>query len=149
MTRPRFALTLPSELRMLSVARSFVEAACLACELERSLVHALVLATGEAVTNIVRHAHRDLVSAELQVLVEVHADGIRLTFLDQGFPFDFDAVPALPPGELRIGGRGVFLLRTLMDEITCRPREDRPGNDRPGNRLCLFKRWPNPSRSVG
>ena len=144
MHRPRFALTLPSDLRMLSVARSFVEAACNACEMERSLVHAVVLATGEAVTNIVRHAHRDVPFAELQILVELHADGIRLTFLDQGSPFDFDAVPVLPPGELRIGGRGVFLLRTLMDEIVCRPREDQPGN-----RLCLFKRWPNPSRSVG
>jgi serine/threonine-protein kinase RsbW len=144
MNRPRFALTLPSDLRMLSVARSFVEAACHACELERSLLHTVVLATGEAVTNIVRHAHRELASAEMQILLEIQADGIRLTFLDQGLPFDIDAVPTLPPGELRIGGRGVFLLRTLMDEIVCRPREDRPGN-----RLCLFKRWPNPSRSVG
>ena len=144
MNRPRFALSLPSDLRMLSVARTFVEAACQACELERGLVHAMVLATGEAITNIVRHAHRDRVDAEMQIVLEFRPEGIRLTFFDQGFPFDIDSVPVLPPGELRIGGRGVFLLRTLMDEIACQRREDRPGN-----RLCLLKRWPSPVRCVG
>lgn len=134
MNRPSFALTLPSDLRMLSVARSFVEAVCQACNLERHLVHALVLATGEAVTNIVRHAHRDIPQAEMQIQFEVRGDGVLLSFFDQGQPFDIATVPQLPPGELRIGGRGVFLLRTLMDRVECQPR-----GDQPGNALRLFK----------
>jgi len=130
---------------MLSVARTFVEAVCHACNLERTLVHALVLSTGEAVSNIVRHAHRDLPEAELQIQLEVRSDGVVITFRDQGDPFDISTVPALPPGELRIGGRGVFLLRTLMDEIECKPRTD----GRRGNILRLVKRRPPPVRSVG
>ena len=144
MNRPIFALTLPSDLRMLSVARTFVEAVCQACNLERAYLHALVLATGEAVTNIVRHAHRGLAQAEMQIHVEVRADGVVLDFLDQGQPFDIAAVPQLPPGELRIGGRGVFLLRTLMDEINCQPRADQPGNQ-----LRLFKRMSMTVKSAG
>lgn len=144
MNRPTFALTLPSDLRMLSVARAFVEAVCQACELERAMVHALVLATGEAVTNIVRHAHRELSAAEMHILLEVRPEGVILTFRDQGQPFDINAVPQLPPGELRIGGRGVFLLRTLMDEVSCTPRGDGPGNS-----LRLFKRAVAPKKSVG
>ena len=137
MDRPMFALTLPSDPRMLSVARTFVEAVCLAYNLERAMLHALVLATGEAVTNIVRHAHRDLPVAQMHIHLEVRADGVALSFLDQGQPFDIATVPELPPGELRIGGRGVFLLRTLMDEIACQPR-----GDQPGNALRMFKRTP-------
>jgi len=144
MSRPTFTLSLPSDLRMLSVARTFVEAVCQAFQLERSLLHALVLATGEAVTNIVRHAHRDRPDAELQIQLEVRADGVQLSFFDQGEPFDIRAVPELPPGELRIGGRGVFLLRTVMDEIECQPRTDGSGNT-----LRMFKRRPPPARSVG
>lgn len=144
MSRPSFALTLPSDLRMLSVARSFVEAVCQACDLERSLVHALVLATGEAVTNIVRHAHRDLPQAEMQIHLELRADGVVLFFLDQGEPFDIASVPDLPPGELRIGGRGVFLLRTLMDEVECQPR----AGAQPGNALRLFKRLKTQAKSA-
>lgn len=131
---PTFTLTLPSDPRVLSVARSFVEAVCQACELERALRHALVLATGEAVTNIVRHAHRDLPNAELTMHLQVAAEQIVLTFLDEGEPFDIALVPPLPPGELRIGGRGVYLLRALMDDVTCEPRGER------GNVLRLVKR---------
>ena len=40
------------------------------------------------------------------------------------------------PGELRIGGRGVFLMRALMDEVICEP--GMPGQR--GNTLRLIKR---------
>ncbi len=136
MDRPTFTLTLPSDLRMLSVARSFIEAVCSACEFERELRHALVLATGEAVSNIVRHAHRDLPHAELVLQMHIEAEDVVLTFLDDGPPFDLAGVPPLPPGELRIGGRGVYLLRTLMDEVSCQPRGSC------GNVLRLVKRRP-------
>ena len=74
----------------------------------------------------------------------LRGDGIALSFLDQGQPFDIASVPQLPPGELRIGGRGVFLLRTLMDEVACQPRSDRPGNA-----LRLFKRVSGHAKSAG
>lgn len=134
MDRPTFSLTLPSDPRVLSIARSFVEAVCQAFVLDRPLRHALVLATGEAVTNIVRHAHRELPYAEVSIHVQVTPGEVVLTFLDEGQPFDIDLVPQLPPGELRIGGRGVYLLRTLMDQVTCEPRGPR------GNVLRLVKR---------
>lgn len=134
MDRPTFTLTFPSDARVLSVARSFVEAVCQAFVLDRPLRHALVLATGEAVTNIVRHAHRELPYAEVTIHVQVTPAEVVLTFLDEGKPFDIALVPQLPPGELRIGGRGVYLLRTLMDDVTCEPRGAR------GNVLRLVKR---------
>jgi serine/threonine-protein kinase RsbW len=131
-----FSLALPSELRILSVARAFVEAVAQACFLERSTVYAVVTATGEAVTNIIRHAHRDLPNAQLHIQLQVLADEVVLTFKDQGEPFDVAQVPYMDPGELRIGGRGVFLMRALMDEVACEPRS--PGQR--GNTLRLVKR---------
>ena len=130
----KFSLTLPSDLRMLSVARSFVEAVCEAHQLDRTVAHALVIVTGEAITNIVRHAHRQLSSAQMQLHLQLRPDGVVLTFEDEGEPFDVASVPELPPGELRIGGRGVYLMRTLMDEVTCVPREPA------GNVLRMTKR---------
>ncbi len=125
---PTFLLTLPSEPRMLSVARTFVEAVCQAHCFDRTLTHALVLVAGEAFTNIVRHAHRDVPQAQLEIRLQVFPDAVALTFQDQGAPFDLSAVPDLDPGELRIGGRGVYLMRTLMDELTCEPRAGQSGN---------------------
>jgi serine/threonine-protein kinase RsbW len=134
---PAFLLTLPSEPRMLSVARTFVEAVCQAHHFERNLVHALVLVTGEAFTNIVRHAHRNVPQAQMEIRLQILPDALALTFQDQGAPFDLAAVPELAPGELRIGGRGIYLMRTLMDELTCQPR---PGQN--GNTLRMVKRLP-------
>src|SRR5215475_10857316 len=122
MQGPIFSLTFPSELRMLSIARNFVDAVCEAYQLDRTTTHALVIVTGEAVTNIVRHAHQNRPGSQIEMHLHIEADTVTITFLDQGEPFDLGAVPELPPGELRIGGRGIYLMRTLMDELSCAPR---------------------------
>lgn len=130
------SLMLPSELRMLSVARSFVEAVCQAHRLDRTTTHALVIVTGEVITNIVRHAHQNRPGSQMELHLQITADAVVMTFRDQGEPFDLSTVPALPPGELRIGGRGVYLMRTLMDELTCQS----VGAGQSGNILRMVKR---------
>jgi serine/threonine-protein kinase RsbW len=133
---PRLTLTLPSDLRMLSVARAFVEAVGLASGLDKATIHAVVLVTGEAVSNIVRHAHPGRPEAQLQIQCVLQADAFEICFLDEGDPFDIAAVPHLDPAELRVGGRGVFLMRALMDELSCHRRGEC------GNVLRMVKRRP-------
>jgi serine/threonine-protein kinase RsbW len=136
-------LTVPSDPRMLSIVRSFVEAVCHARQVDWSTIHAVVLATGEAVTNIVRHAHRDRLDRPFQVQCEVDSQTVVVTLVDEGEPFDLNLVPRLDPSELRIGGRGVFLMRTLMDEVSCQTLGSC------GNRLRLLKRWPSAAKECG
>jgi serine/threonine-protein kinase RsbW len=131
---PRVTLTLPTDLRMLSVARAFVEAVCQAHGLDKSSTHAFILATAEAVSNIIRHAHRYRPEAQFQIECRFSSDAFEVAFLDEGDPFDLSAVPQLDPTELRVGGRGVYLMRALMDELTCQPRGER------GNTLRMVKR---------
>jgi serine/threonine-protein kinase RsbW len=88
-----------------------------------------------------RHAHRDQPDAPIQLQCYFKSDGIEILVHDQGAPFDLDAVPHLNPAEVRIGGRGVFLMRRLMDELSCRPRGNR------GNVLRMVKRCPATSSS--
>ena len=134
---PPVTLTIPSDLRLLTVARAFVEAVCQAHGLDKSTTHAIVLATGEAVSNIVRHAHRHRPEAQLQLQCRVRPGVFEIALSDEGEPFDLAAVPHLDPGELRAGGRGVFLMRALMDELSCQPRGPR------GNTLRMVKRCPH------
>src|SRR5262245_35784665 len=122
---PRVTLTLPTDLRMLSVARAFVEAVCQAHGLDKGSTHAFMLATAEAVSNIIRHAHRHRPEAHFQIECRFGPETLEMSFLDEGDPFDITAVPHLDPTELRVGGRGVYLMRALMDELTCRPRGER------------------------
>jgi serine/threonine-protein kinase RsbW len=131
---PPLTLTLPSELCLLPVARAFIEAVCLTNHLDKATTHAVVLATSEAASNIVRHAHHACPQATLRIECSLAPDRIEIVLFDEGDPFDLASVPHLDPSEIRVGGRGVFLMRTLMDELISRPRPER------GNALHMVKR---------
>ena len=130
-----WALTIPSNLRLLALARSFVEAVCQVYGLDEMVVNAVVMAADEAINNVMRHAHEGRTEVPLQIQCLFSPDSVEVRIHDEGPPFDIDAVPQLDPAELRIGGRGVFLMRTLMDELVCEPRPPR------GNTLRLIKRF--------
>ena len=127
-------LTIASDLRLLPLVRSFIEGVCQVAGCDGRTTDAVVMATDEAVNNVMRHAHRGHPEATLQIQCFLHADSIEVRLLDEGAPFDLAAVPHLDPSEVRIGGRGVFLMRALMDELSCQPRGEY------GNTLRMVKR---------
>jgi anti-sigma regulatory factor (Ser/Thr protein kinase) len=130
---PPWTLTIPSELALLPLARAFVEAVCQAAGCDEKTTYAIVMATDEATNNVMRHAHRDRPDKPIQIQCFPAPDHFEVRLLDEGDPFDITAVPHLDPSELRPGGRGVFLMRKLMDELSCHPRH--PG----GNTLRMVK----------
>ncbi len=133
---PPFALSIPSELRLLPMARRFVESVCQAGGLDQAATNAVVLAVNEATGNVIRHAHRDRPTTPLHIECRLLADGIDVRIIDEGPPFDLNTVPHLDPGEVRVGGRGIFLMRQLMDELSSQPRSQG------GNILRMVKRCP-------
>lgn len=133
---PPWTLTISSDLRLLALARAFIEAVCRRAGFDECVTHAIVLATDEATNNVMRHAHQNQPNASIQIQCFLYPDGIEIHLHDEGEPFDITQVPNMDPAELRIGGRGVFLMRKLMDELSCFPRGDR------GNTLRMVKRSP-------
>jgi anti-sigma regulatory factor (Ser/Thr protein kinase) len=135
MDPPPWSLTIPSDLRLLALARAFVEAICQVAGFDERATHAIVLASDEGTNNAMRHAHAGRPDAPLQIQCFIRPDGFEVRIHDEGEPFDLDAVEPLDPAECRAGGRGVFLMRKLMDELTC---EARPQG---GNTLRMVKRF--------
>ena len=131
-----WTLTIPSDLRLLGLARAFVEAVCHVAGFDQPTTHAIVLASDEATNNVMRHAHRDRPDAPLRIQCFIRPDALEIRMHDEGEPFDLAAVPNLDPAELRVGGRGVFLMRTIMDELSCERTGER------GNVLRMLKRRP-------
>jgi anti-sigma regulatory factor (Ser/Thr protein kinase) len=132
--KPPWTLTISSDLGLLALARAFVEAACEAAGCDEKTTHAIVMAVDEATNNVMRHAHRNHPEKSIEIQCLSGPDGFEVRLLDEGEPFDIAAVPHLDPSELRVGGRGVFLMRALMDELSCQPRGAR------GNTLRMVKR---------
>jgi serine/threonine-protein kinase RsbW len=130
-----WSLTIPSDLRLLALARAFIEAVCQVAGLDKRTTDHVVLASDEATNNVMRHAHRGRPEMLLQIQCFIGPDYIEIRLHDEGPPFNLENVPHYNPAELRVGGRGVFLMRRLMDELSCSPRGER------GNTLRMVKRF--------
>jgi serine/threonine-protein kinase RsbW len=131
-----WTLTIASDLRLLPMARAFVEGVCRTAGFDDRTTHAVVLAADEATNNVMRHAHRDRPDAPLRIQCYIRSDALEILIYDEGEPFDLAKVPHLDPAELRVGGRGVFLMRTIMDELSVQHSGER------GNVLRMLKRRP-------
>jgi anti-sigma regulatory factor (Ser/Thr protein kinase) len=78
----------------------------------------VVLAASEAVTNSVVHGYEETRRGRVDVSIQVTADSVSLTVRDYGSGFSgkpYDAPDTSTPHE---GGYGVYLVHSLMDEVT-------------------------------
>jgi serine/threonine-protein kinase RsbW len=77
------------------------------------------LAVREAVANGVLHGNRLQADRRVEVAMELFEDEVEITVTDEGQGFDPKAVPDPLAAEnlLKPSGRGIFLMRTLMDHV--------------------------------
>ncbi|MBI5975484.1 anti-sigma B factor RsbW [Staphylococcus canis] len=85
------------------------------------------IAVSEAVTNAVKHAYKNKEEKGfINIVFEIFNEYIKITVSDQGESFDYQATKSqLGPYQenenvdfLREGGLGLFLIESLMDEVT-------------------------------
>lgn len=86
-----------------------------------SLAYAINLALTEALSNAIKYGSGD--EASVRVSVKIEADGLCIQVFDQGAGFDLDSVPQAVPETLCESGRGIFLIRQLMDSVAYRKTE--------------------------
>ena len=83
------------------------------------------MAVRESMVNAVVHGNR--YSAHKKVRFSVNSNAARFTVRigDEGEGFDFDSLPdpLAPENLLRTSGRGIFLIRSFMDEFEMRHLE--------------------------
>jgi serine/threonine-protein kinase RsbW len=107
-------LRIPSRAEWVSVARLAVAGIAHRVDASIDEVEDLKLAVAEACTNCIQHAQ-----GNEEVLVTFEISGRRITVVveDGGKGFDGRALAPEPLGEPKVGGLGVFLIRSLMDEV--------------------------------
>lgn len=78
------------------------------------------VALGEALANAVIHGNREHSSKRVSVTCRCTRDGeVSIRVQDQGHGFDTDTVPdpTIPANRFSTSGRGIYLMRTLMDAV--------------------------------
>ena len=118
----RIHLELNSAYEMLDLAQTLTEGLCTELGFDEDSVHWVGVSVRESVANAVLHGNR--VDPQRTVFVDLHgtrADGaaIAVTVRDQGEGFDPSTLPdpLAPENLLKGSGRGIFLIRSFMDEM--------------------------------
>jgi anti-sigma regulatory factor (Ser/Thr protein kinase) len=120
MTR-QASLTAKNRLFELDRLNDFLSRFCSENGLPAEIAMDAALALEEVFANIVQHGYRDSGEHEIQVRLAAGGDSIVLTLEDDGIPFNPAAYPpadTTSPLEFRpVGGLGVHLVRSVMDEV--------------------------------
>lgn len=115
-----FALDLPSDLRLIEATVGFLEGRCRAYSFDGPRLD-LNFRVGltEAIANAVLYGNEADPSKIVRVEVCLDPTKVEIRVIDQGAGFDPSTVPdpTRPENIQEPGGRGLFLIRKLMDEI--------------------------------
>jgi serine/threonine-protein kinase RsbW len=78
----------------------------------------------EAVNNVIRHAYREKPGKEVEIYLELTPHTINVKVADAGRPLPTKMFPPRHPeidqgvGQLSDSGRGLFIIHSLMDQVT-------------------------------
>lgn len=124
-------LSMPSELSLVEDAVELVARHCDVGILSpRRLQFNLRTALAEALANAIAYGNNHDASKRVRVDITCHREGVRLVVADDGTGFDPSGVPdpTTPQNVEREDGRGLFVLRHLVDRVEFNER---------GNSVCL------------
>ena len=108
--------------------------------LDDDAVHWIGVAVRESVINAIKHGNREdyrkLVTVEFTFRPVESPSELLVRVLDEGQGFDSDAIadPLAPENILKSSGRGIFFMRSFMDDVTLQRRSEG------GMEVCMRKK---------
>ena len=113
-------LELPNDIRSIEHAVEYVMRHCsTCCDYARRFNLNFRVGLTEALSNAMLYGNNSDPQKRVRVEVTVRVEEIAVRITDQGVGFDPTTIPdpTLPDNISKSGGRGIFLMRSLMDEV--------------------------------
>ena len=116
-------IVIPSDLGLISVVDEFLEKILREKGIAEEIVADIAICATEVVNNGISHGNREDRSKQVSMELEFSASEIKVTVTDQGEFFDPESIadPVAEENLLREVGRGVFIVRQLMDRLDITP----------------------------
>jgi serine/threonine-protein kinase RsbW len=112
-------LVLPSHIEAVGDAATAVTDFVQSCGIGEDAAFAIGMAVREAVTNAMVHGNQEAETKSVEVIFNCDGNVLEIEVRDQGEGFDPAGVPdpTDPANILKTSGRGIFLMRSFMDEV--------------------------------
>ena len=119
MTAETTELSLPSRIDTVAKAAAAVAEFLSRSGISDDAAFGIDMAVREAVTNAVIHGNRQDENKTVDVTLKSSPDAVEISVHDQGPGFNPEDVPDPTAAEniLKASGRGIFFMRTFMDEV--------------------------------
>ncbi len=117
-------IEIPSLSENIRMIESFIDNAKEKFQLEDDIYGNIMIAVTEAVNNAIRHGNRGMKSKNVSLTLMINDSAIRFRIEDEGSGFDYDNLPdpTAPENIEKPGGRGIFLMKHLSDDVTFKER---------------------------
>jgi len=114
------SLDIASRIDMLEMVQTVVHQISELAGLDDDALHYLSVAVRESLVNAIKHGNRLDASKRVGVEFTLLPDALSIEVRDQGPGFDPAAVPnpVAPENLLKADGRGIFFMRSFMDEVS-------------------------------
>lgn len=112
-------LDIASRYEMLEMVQTVLQHVAAIMGFDEEATHYLGVAVRESVVNAIKHGNRLDEAKRVSVDFDLHPEALEVQVRDEGAGFDPGAVPdpVAPENLLKSDGRGIFFMRSFMDDV--------------------------------
>lgn len=113
-------LEIASRFEMLDMVQTVLAQVAAMLGFDEDAVHYMSVAVRESVVNAIKHGNRRDESKRVGVEFTIHPKALEVEVRDEGNGFDPTLVgnPVAPENLLKADGRGIFFMKSFMDEVS-------------------------------
>jgi serine/threonine-protein kinase RsbW len=115
----RIEITISSRFENIELVQVIAEHLCENAGVDEDGSHWIGMAVREAVANAIKHGNKLDVRKKVNATFELLAADLEITISDEGEGFDPETVsdPLNPQNLMKTSGRGIFYMKTFMDQV--------------------------------
>jgi serine/threonine-protein kinase RsbW len=113
------SIQIPSISENIRMIESFIDNAKERFELDDDIYGNIMIAVTEAVNNAIKHGNAGDKTKNVHLSLSLNDSLLKFVVKDEGGGFDFQNLPdpTAPENLEKIGGRGIFLMKHLSDQV--------------------------------
>ena len=113
------SIQVPSIAENIRMIESFIDNAKERFHLDDDIYGNIMIAVTEAVNNAIKHGNANDKGKNVHLALSLDESMIRFVVKDEGEGFDYEKLPdpTSPKNLEKLGGRGIFLMKHLSDEV--------------------------------